>query len=313
MEILHYSVLKNEVLEMLSPQDGDLMVDGTTGEGGHTEALLLLQPGLNMVALDADEAIQAKARERLAVFGDRVQFYLTWFNDFFSQCPLDKRPDGILLDLGISMFHYEASGRGFSFRRDEPLDMRLNPDAGPSAADLVNGLPEEELAKILYEFAEERLSRRIASAVVRRRKERPFETASDLADLIRGAYPAAHRHGRIHPATKSFQALRIAVNRELDRLAEALEASFRLLKVGGRMAIITFHSLEDRVVKTFIREKSKACICGPQIMRCQCGATPLVKSLVGKPLVASDKESHENPASRSAKLRGYTKLAEERG
>ncbi len=312
MEIRHRPVLLDEVLAGLDVQPGELVVDGTTGEGGHSEALLQQQTDCHLLCLDADTGIQAKARERLAEFGERVSFVHGWFDEVFARWDRLERPAAVLLDLGISVYHYEESGRGFSFRGEEPLDMRLDPSSGPSAADLVNTLGEEELANLLFRYGEETLSRRIARSLVEARKQERIETAKQLADRIWEAVPASNRYGRIHPATKSFQALRIAVNGELERLDRVLVDAFRVLAPGGRLAVITFHSLEDRAVKTMFRELARACICGPEIARCRCGGRPLALDLTRKPVVATDTEVAVNPPSRSAKLRMVKKLRETR-
>jgi len=288
------------------------VVDGTTGEGGHSELFLERFPGCRLVCLDADPAIQKKAMARLAPFGDRVRFVHGWFDEVFAGWGTGERPQVILLDLGISVYHYEESGRGFSFRGDEPLDMRLDPSAGENAADAVNSWSEEELARVIWTYGEESLSRRIARKIVEARAGERIETAKQLADRIWEAVPPAVRHGRIHPATKTFQALRIAVNGELARLERVLEAGFRALAPGGRFCVITFHSLEDRLVKTFFRLQARDCICGPEVARCQCGGRSLAEDLTRHPKVAGDDEVELNPPSRSAKLRAVRKLRETR-
>lgn len=310
MDIVHTSVLLAECLEMLAPEQGDsLLVDGTLGEGGHTEAFLAAYPNLRVIGIDADVRIQARARERLAPFGDRVIFYPGWSDVFFQEYPKDqKRPDRILIDLGISLFHYEKSGRGFSFRSDEPLDMRLDPTSGDSAADIVNRMRENDLADLIYQYGEEQYSRRIARAIVETRKIAPFATAKALAECIFTAVPAAYRHGRIHPATKTFQALRIAVNEELDRLPRLLGLALDTLAPGGRLGVITFHSLEDRIVKNYFRDKSKACTCPPEVPICKCGGKPAVELLTRKAMAPSDEEISRNSPSRSAKLRVVRKI-----
>lgn len=312
MEIRHRPVMPEEVLALAAVEDGDLVVDGTTGEGGHSELFLQRHPGCRLLCLDADTAIQAKARERLAPFGDRVEFVHGWFDEVFGSWGRPERPQVVLLDLGISVYHYEESGRGFSFRGDEPLDMRLDPSAGESAADAVNSWSEEELARVIWTYGEESSSRRIARKIVESRREERIETAKQLADRIWEAVPPPARHGRIHPATKTFQALRIAVNGELDRLERVLAAAFGVLAPGGRLCVITFHSLEDRAVKQFFREKAKACVCGPEVPRCRCGGQPLAEDLTRHPKVAADEELELNPPSRSAKLRAVRKLRERR-
>ncbi len=310
-EIRHRPVMPEEVLALAAVEDGDLVVDGTTGEGGHSELFLQRYSGCHLVCLDADSVIQAKAKTRLAPFGERVRFMHGWFDEILASWEGD-RPRVLLLDLGISVFHYEESGRGFSFRGEEPLDMRLDESAGESAADVVNGWTEADLARVIWEYGEEPQSRRIARALVAARREERIESAKKLADTIWEAVPPAARHGRLHPATKTFQALRIAVNGELERLDRALRAGFKALDTGGRFCVITFHSLEDRAVKNFFREQAKDCICGPEIARCQCGGKPLAKDLTRHPVVAGDDEVKRNPPSRSAKLRAVRKLRERR-
>jgi 16S rRNA (cytosine1402-N4)-methyltransferase len=286
------------------------MVDGTLGEGGHTEAFLTNYPDLRIIGIDADVTIQARARERLAPFGDRVCFYPGWSDVFFKEYPEgEKKPDIILIDLGISLFHYEKSGRGFSFRTDEPLDMRLDPDSGESAADIVNTTREEELANLIYQFGEEQYSRRIARAICEQRTSGKFSTAKQLADCIYTAVPAAYRHGRIHPATKTFQALRIAVNSELSRLPRLLDLAFGTLAPGGKFGVITFHSLEDRIVKNTFRNWAKACTCPPEVPICTCGGKPKAELLTKKSISASEEEIQRNSPSRSARLRIVRKIA----
>lgn len=313
MEIAHTPVLLEETLSLLAPRaDGELMVDATLGEGGHTLAFLSRFPTLRVVGVDADPAIQAVARERLAAFGDRVHFYNGWSHDFFADLPSDvKRPDTILIDLGVSVFHYEKSGRGFSFRREEPLDMRIDASSGPSAADLVASMGEKELADLIFNNAEERYSRRIARAIVEERARSRISTSAALARAVERAVPAAYRRGGIHPATKTFQALRIAVNGELARLEDLLEAALAALEPGGRMGVITFHSLEDRVVKNFFRNKNKDCTCPPEAPICTCGGRRAVDLLTRKAVQATAEEASRNPPSRSAKLRVARKLLEE--
>lgn len=311
MEIVHTSVLLNECLSLLAPESAQpLMVDGTLGEGGHTEAFLTAYPELRVIGVDADARIQARARERLSPFGDRVIFHLGWSDAFFREYPSDgKKPDIILLDLGISLFHYEKSGRGFSFRSDEPLDMRLDPNSGESAADIVNTMREEPLADLIYNYGEEQFSRRIARAIVEARRTAKFATARALADCIYGAVPAAYRHGRIHPATKTFQALRIAVNGELSRLPDLLDLAFGALAPGGKLGVITFHSLEDRIVKNRFRDLAKACICPPEVPICKCGGRPRAELLTKKAVGPTEEEIARNSPSRSARLRVVRKIA----
>ena len=314
MEIIHTSVLLNETLEWLSPEnesfaDNAFMVDSTLGEGGHSFAFLNRYKNLRIIGLDADQKIQARARERLSCFGNRMNFHLGWFNDFYANYPDNlPKPNLILFDLGISVFHYERSGRGFSFRYDEELDMRLNDSEGKSASDIVNTMREDELANLIFNYSEERYSRRIARAIVENRQLAPITNSKTLAQIIYDCVPAPYRHGGIHPATKTFQALRIAVNAELNRLPEALNSAFDVLQVGGKMGVITFHSLEDRIVKNTFRNWAKVCSCPPEQPICTCGGSPKVELLTRKPIGPTEEEVKENSPSRSAKLRVIRKL-----
>ncbi len=314
-EIVHTPVLLAETLAYLAPRaEGELMVDATLGEGGHSYAFLSRFPGLRMIGVDADPEIMAIARERLAEFGERIHFYSGWSHGFFADLPAEiKRPDTILIDLGVSVFHYEKSGRGFSFKKEEALDMRIDPSQGVSAADLVAQLPEKELADLLYANAEERYSRRIARAIVAARSRSRIATASALAAIVSAAVPAAYRYGPSHPATKTFQALRIAVNGELSRLQDLLAAALRVLESGGRLGVITFHSLEDRIVKNFFRDMNKDCICPPEAPICTCEGRRTVRLLTKKAVAPTETEVRANPPSRSAKLRVVEKLLDEDG
>jgi 16S rRNA (cytosine1402-N4)-methyltransferase len=288
------------------------MVDATLGEGGHSYAFLSRFPGLTVIGVDADRAIQDRAKERLKEFGDRVRFYTGWAQSFFAEYPAGlKRPDTVLADLGISLFHYERSGRGFSFRKDEALDMRLDTSEGLSAADLLARLPEKELADLLFNNAGERYSRRIARAVVDQRRHGALKSSAALAGVIERAVPASYRRGPIHPATRSFQALRIAVNGDLSRLPDLLEGALRILEPGGRLGVISFHSAEDRVVKNFFREKNRNCTCPPEAPICKCEGRRAVNILTRKGIVPGDAEIRENPPSRSARLRVAEKVLDE--
>ncbi len=314
MEIVHTPVLLQECLDYLSPagepfEKHALMIDSTLGEGGHSFAFLSKFPGLSIIGLDADKNIQARARERLAPFGERMNFFNGWFNDFYENYDkTGRRPDLILFDLGISVYHYEKSGRGFSFRQDEPLDMRLNASEGESAGDIVNGWKEEALANMIYLYSDEKMSRRIARAIVEARSAGKITSSKALADLIWDAVPASYRYGQIHPATRTFQALRIAVNSELRRLPLALHSAFNVLNEGGKMGVITFHSLEDRIVKNYFRNLGKQCVCPPQQAVCSCGGRPCAEVLTRKPVEPTSEEVKSNSPSRSAKLRVVRKL-----
>ena len=314
MEIVHTPVLLNECLEYLSPvgeafEKNAVMIDSTLGEGGHSFNFLSKYENLKIIGLDADKVIQAKARERLACFGERMNFFNGWFNDFYANYPCEyEKPDLILFDLGISVFHYEKSERGFSFRYDEKLDMRLNAESEKSAADLVNELSETELADMIYLYGEEKLSRRIAKAIVDARAGGKIESSKALAEIIWNCVPANYRYGQIHPATRTFQALRIAVNSELKRLPKALSDAFACLKVGGKMGVITFHSLEDRIVKNYFRNLGKQCVCPPEVAICRCGGSECAEIITRKPVCPTEEEIKANSPSRSAKLRVIRKI-----
>ena len=316
MTPVHTPVLLAECLKELSPlgepyEKNAFMIDSTLGEGGHTEAFLRMYQGLKICGVDADQAIQARAKERLSAFGGRALFYNGWFNDFYSDYPQDlPKPNLILFDLGISIFHYELSGRGFSFRSDEPLDMRIDPSKGKSAADIVNQTAERELADLIYLYGEEKLSRRIARSIVQARESSRILTSAALAGVIENAVGGRYAGQKIHPATRTFQALRIAVNDELGHLPRALLDAFNVLASGGKMGVITFHSLEDRIVKNFFRNLSKQCVCPPNAPSCVCGGRPCAELLTRKPLGPSEREVKENSPSRSAKLRVARKITD---
>ena len=285
------------------------MIDATLGEGGHSFAFLSRFPDLSVTGVDADASVMEVAKQRLAPFGDRVRFYRGRSQEFFADCFAgQKRVNTVLADIGISFFHYEKSGRGFSFRKDEELDMRIDTSAGISAAELLARMSENEIADILFKNAEERYSRRIARAIVQERGRGAVTTTAALVKLVERAVPPAYRHGPIHPATRTFQALRIAVNGELFGLPELLEGALKILVPGGRLGVITFHSLEDRIVKRFFKMKSKDCVCPPEAPSCVCGGRRSVNVLTRKGVAAGEAEVKQNPPSRSARLRIVEKL-----
>ena len=287
------------------------MIDATLGEAGHSYAFLSRFPDLSLVGIDADCTIQQLARKRLAEYGSRARFYNCWSQGFFAAYPAElKRPDTILADLGISLWHYEKSGMGFSFSGNEKLDMRLDPSHGISAAELLARMSEKEIADILYRNAEERHSRRIARAIVQERQRGAITNAAALAELVTHSVPASYRHGPVHPATKTFQALRIAVNGELSGLGEFLEGALNVLEPGGRMGVISFHSLEDRIVKQFFKQKSRDCNCPPEAPVCSCGGRRTVRVMTPKGVTAGEAEIRRNPPSRSARLRVVEKVKE---
>jgi 16S rRNA (cytosine1402-N4)-methyltransferase len=312
-EFVHTPVLPEETIQWLAPRGkGELMVDATLGEGGHSYAFLSRFPDLRIVGIDADPDIQEAARKRLEIFGDRIHYYRGWAQDFFAELPRDiKRPDTILIDLGVSRYHYEKGGRGFSFRKDEALDMRIDTGRGMSAAELIAHLSEKDLADLLYRNGEERYSRRIARALTEARSRSALAGSAALAEIVERAVPPAYRRGPIHPATRTFQALRIAVNGELVRLPDLLEAALRALEAGGRMGVISFHSLEDRIVKNFFREKNKDCTCPPETPICRCGGHRSIELLTRKGISPGEDEIKNNPPSRSARLRVAEKVLDE--
>ncbi|MCL2067436.1 MAG: 16S rRNA (cytosine(1402)-N(4))-methyltransferase RsmH [Treponema sp.] len=315
MEVVHIPVLLEETMEYLAPRGSDeLMVDATQGEGGHSFAFLSRFPDLRIAGVDVDASIQAVAKERLKGFGARVYFYSGWAQDFFAEYPSTlKRPDTILIDLGVSLYHYMKSNRGFTFRGNEELDMRLDISGGVTAAQLLGRLPEKDLADLLYNNADERYSRRIASLIVKERQKGTITTTAALASIVEKAVPASYRNGQIHPATRTFQALRIAVNGELSRLSGLLEGALRVLEPGGRLGVISFHSLEDRIVKVFIRTMNKDCTCPPGAPICRCEGRRSVNILTKKGIVPSPEEVKANPPSTSARLRVVEKVLDEAG
>ena len=311
----HKPVLLSQTIFGFALAPNTTCIDGTLGGAGHAEALLATTaPAGKLLGLDSDPAAVNRARLRLAPFGDRVTLVQGSFRDIgriavehgFSQV------NAILLDLGISSYQLAEAERGFSFQMSGPLDMRMNPDSPLTAAEIVNEWPQEELANVIYRYGEEPRSRRIARAIV---NARPVHTTTELADVISRAigYPRSHRPARrgqthIHPATRAFQALRIKVNDELGALEDALPQIVSLLAPGGRFAIISFHSLEDRIVKQFIQRESRDCICPPEIPVCRCGHHAQLMPITRKPIQAGEAEISDNSRSRSAKLRIASRL-----
>jgi 16S rRNA (cytosine1402-N4)-methyltransferase len=287
------------------------MVDATLGEGGHSLAFLSRFPSLKIIGIDADAEILAVARERLKDFSGRIRFFSLWAQDFFAAPPPGfEKPDLVLIDLGTSVHHYKKSGRGFSFSRDEELDMRIDPSRGESAAELLKRLNEKELADLIYQNAGERYSRRIARAIVYERGRGGIGRSAALADIVSRAVPAPYRRLAFHPATRTFQAIRIAVNGELERLPSLLEGALKTLKTGGRMGVITFHSAEDRIVKNFFRNKSRDCTGSPDTPIGKEGHR-VVNLLTRKAVGPGAEEVRANPPSRSAKLRVVEKIFDE--
>ena len=307
----HRPVLLEETLKYLVPERGGLFVDCTVGLGGHSEAILNSSPDTRILGLDLDPAALEYSRQRLAPFGTRfraVQANFRQIENVLTEAG-EGEPSGILVDLGVSSLQFDSPERGFSFRFDAPLDMRMNPDAGVTAAELLQQLPEAEIARIIFEFGEERHSRRIARRIVERREQgQPVTTTAELAELVRRAVGGGRKRQQIHPATRTFQALRIAVNQELEGLGEFVETAVDLLAPEGRFVAISFHSLEDRIVKRELRLLSGHCECPPRLPVCSCGARKVVEILTRRPVAPGDREVDENPRARSAKLRACRKL-----
>ena len=304
----HLPVLLNETVEALRVLPNGVYVDGTAGGGGHSHAIASRLVNGHLFSLDQDPDAIAQAGARLAGLpATVVRRNFRYMDEVLREQGIDK-VDGVLLDIGVSSHQLDEPERGFSYHTDAPLDMRMSQE-GTSAADLVRDLSETELADIFFRFGEEKFSRRIAQAIVSARTVTPITTTLQLAEIIKNAVPAAVRRDG-HPARKVFQALRIAVNAELDCLSEALDIAFDRLQVGGRLAVITFHSLEDRMVKQRFSEFCKGCECPPEFPVCVCGRTPAGRLVNKKPIEASAEELAENPRSRSAKLRCIEKLHE---
>jgi len=306
-EFFHTPVLLKEVLEMLAPRPGETFVDGTLGGGGHAEALL--EAGAHVIGLDQDpEALDfAKEEKRLHRFGEKFQPVRANFSRLAAVLDELGMPevDGVLLDLGVSSWQLDTAERGFSFQREGALDMRMDPDGPVTAADIVNTAPAAELARIFFQYGEEPNARRIAARIVGGRATRPFETTMQLALAVEEVVP---RRGRIHPATRIFQALRIAVNREMEALESVLGQAAARLRPGGRMVVITFHSLEDRMVKEFFKLRSTAELDRPEWPAPRPNPDYIFRALTRKPVVASAEEQRSNPRSRSAKLRAVERI-----
>jgi 16S rRNA (cytosine1402-N4)-methyltransferase len=304
-------VLLFEAVNLLAPERGGLFVDATLGLGGHSEAILEASPDTRVLGIDLDREAIRLASERLARFGTRFQAAHANFREVARVLEEagETHSDGILADLGVSSLQFDSPERGFSFRHDAPLDMRMDAGgAAETAAELLERLPEEEIARVIYEYGEERKSRRIARWIVERRERgEPVSTTTELAALV--ARAVGYKRGdRIHPATRTFQALRIAVNGELEGLGEFVETAVDFLQTQGRLAVISFHSLEDRVVKHALRKLSGYCECDRRLPVCACGARKVVEILTRRPVTPNEQEVEENPRARSAKLRACLKL-----
>ncbi|NYE58792.1 16S rRNA (cytosine(1402)-N(4))-methyltransferase RsmH [Carboxydothermus ferrireducens] len=309
MEFSHVPVLLNETIEHLNLKAGGVYVDATLGGGGHSEEILK-RADCRVVGLDQDEDALNHAAKRLAPFGDRfipVKSNFRNIRKVVYRLGLDA-VDGVLMDLGVSSFQLDNPLKGFSFQHDGPLDMRMDPQNPKTAADVVNTYPEKELIRIFYEYGEERYAPQIARAIVKRREKKPFTSTLELAEEIIRAVPAKARREK-HPAKKVFQAIRIEVNDELSSLEEGLVGAVEVLKPGGRIVVITFHSLEDRLVKNFFRREENPCICPKDFPMCVCGKKPRLKVITKKPVVPSQEEIEKNRRAHSAKLRAAEKLS----
>lgn len=312
----HVPVMVDQVVEILQPAQGQTFVDCTVGGGGHAEALLSrLLPGGRLIGIDRDPRTLETARRNLAPYGDAAVLVQGNFRDLAAILARHgvARVHGILFDLGVSSFQLDEAERGFTYRTDAPLDMRMDPRDPVTAADLVNRLSAPELARIIREYGEERWAGRIAAAIVEARARQPFVTTGQLAEAVKEAIPAAARRRGPHPARRTFQALRIAVNDELGALREGLVAAVDALLPGGRVAVISFHSLEDRIVKHHFADEARGCTCPPGVAACQCGGSPKIKILTRKPVLPEEAEVRANPRARSAKLRAAERVLGEKG
>lgn len=307
-KFVHTPVFVKEVLTYLVSNGDRCFLDCTTGEGGHSEAILYKFPEIKVFGLDRDSEIIKVAKERLNCFGERFE----GINLNFTQAGSlkDSFPgilfDSVLIDLGISVYHYKKSKKGFSFLDNEKLDMRLD-NEGISVLDIVNSYTEEELANIFFRYGEEKFSRGIAKKIVKERDKNKIELASELAAIITSAIPARFKGKKIHPATKVFQALRIVANNELDNIKKGIPEVLSIMKKGGKLGVITFHSIEDRIVKKMFQELNKECVCPPEIPVCVCNKKKEI-NILGKVIKPSDEEIQNNPPSRSAKLRIVEKV-----
>ena len=309
-EFHHVSVLLEECLDGLDIKPGGIYVDGTLGGAGHSSRIAAQLTTGRLIGIDRDPVALKAAGERLAPYGDRVTLVHSNFCEIKQVLQDLQIPgvDGILLDLGVSSPQLDDAQRGFSYMADAPLDMRMNSEDSLSAYTVVNAWSQEELKRILYNYGEERYAPQIAAAICRKRELKPIETTLELVDIIRSAMPPAALREKQHPAKRSFQAIRIAVNDELGSVEKVMRDAVACLNPGGRLAIITFHSLEDRIVKNGMADAAKGCTCPPNFPVCICGNKPKVKLVTRKPIISGDEELEVNPRARSAKLRVCEKL-----
>ncbi len=312
IEFVHKPVLFTETIDSLAIRPDGIYIDGTAGGGGHSEAILRRLKDGRLLSIDQDPDAIAACTARLSSYPGWMirQGNFSQMVELAASCGITQ-VDGVLMDIGVSSHQLDTPERGFSYHTDAPLDMRMSQE-GPTAADLVNTLSWQQLADIIRRYGEDKSAARIARAIVEAREKEPIRTTLQLADIIRNAVPAAVRRAEGHPARKTFQALRIAVNGELDRLSEGLEAAFSLLSTGGRLAVITFHSLEDRIVKQKMNEWCTGCTCPPDFPVCVCGKKPRAELVYKKGLAPTEEEIQENPRARSARLRVCTKLEQQK-
>lgn len=311
MEFQHKSVLLQECIDALNIHPDGIYLDGTLGGAGHSSQIARrLTEGGRLIGVDRDRTALAAAKERLAPYADRVTLVHSNFAEIDAILDSLGIPavDGMLFDLGVSSPQLDDASRGFSYMADAPLDMRMDKDDALTAGAVVNTWPQGELRRILYDYGEERYAPQIAAAICRAREKAPVETTLELVDIIRSAMPAQALREKQHPAKRSFQAIRIAVNDELGAVSRMMQAAVGRLNPGGRLAVITFHSLEDRIVKSEMQQAARGCTCPPEFPVCVCGKKPLVKLVTRKPIVSGPAELEENPRARSAKLRVAEKL-----
>ena len=302
---IHVSVLLNECIDNLNIKPDGIYVDGTLGLGGHSYEIAKRLESGRLIGIDRDETAIERAGKRLAEFGDRITLVHGNFSDTVDILDSLNIPavDGMLFDLGVSSPQLDEAERGFSYMNDAPLDMRMDRSCGITAYDVVNTWPEEQLTRIFRDYGEERFARRISAAIAAQRDEKPIETTFELVDIIKGALPAPALREKQHPAKRSFQAIRIAVNDELGAVRTLMETAPDKLKIGGRLCVISFHSLEDRIVKSGIAARENGCTCPREAPICTCGFVKTLKSVCRKPILPGEDEIERNPRSRSAKLR----------
>ena len=310
MEFSHKSVLLDECIDALAIKPEGIYLDGTLGGAGHSLEIVSRLTTGRLIGVDRDRVALAAAQERLKDYLPRVTFVHSNFSELDRILEELQIPavDGMLFDLGVSSPQLDDAQRGFSYMADAPLDMRMDRDDPLTAGEIVNRWPQEELRRILYEYGEERYAPQIAAAIVRSREKKPIETTLELVDIIRSAMPPQALREKQHPAKRSFQAIRIAVNDELSSVSKMMQAAIRRLKPGGRLAVITFHSLEDRIVKSEMQQAARGCTCPPEFPVCVCGKKPQIRLVTRKPIVSGAKELEANPRARSARLRVAEKL-----